>query len=1096
MKRIFSVALLTLFSMSVVFAQLKVTGKVTDSKTGEPISYATVAVKGASSVGTQTDDNGNYTITMPQGSTTLVFIFIGYATQEVAVGNRSTINVALVPDAIQLEETIVVAYGVAKKSTYTGAAAVVRAEAIKDAPNVSFQNALTGKVAGLQVTTNSGQAGSTPTLRLRGIGSVYANNEPLYVIDGVPVISGSQGQLMDGNIMYSGGNNAMSSINPNDIESITVLKDAAASALYGSRAANGVIIVQTKRGKQGKAKIDFRASYGFSNKFATDNFERATDEQNLEMFYETWYNGAKFTGSNDVAANLSVVNQLNSEFNDHGYWFYFPTGTNTTGTTPGSLYGQLVVTDHPIARDRRTGESNGEATGPSSGRLGKYFDWEKALLRTATYQTYDVAVSGASETNSYYTSLSYTEDAGKYLKNDYNRVAGRLNLTQKLGKFAEISSAVNVSKSKQTGFNDSRNNSTNIFMQLRNLLWGFYWPTRYEDDSPYTARYSNYAQNNLYYKDTWDAYTNTLRLSAIETLTVNLLKELKFKTTLSFDNSQTLEHVYYSPEHFSYVGDVGAVHDYSTNAVKIVSSSILDYNKTFAGKHNVSLLAGFEAEQNRTDYMRASGKNFPNSLQVVHVTGVRDATAYYWQHNMMSILSRAEYNYDSKYYLSGSYRRDGSSRFGSNTRWGDFWSVAGSWRITNEGFMKGIDYLSNLRLRASYGVNGTLPEDDYGHLALIGFSTRYMGNSGGYIINAPNKDLSWEESHTYNFALEFGLFQNRLTGTVEYFNRDSKTLILDVPISMVIGIPGSYSLGNIGEINNHGWEIELAGDVIKTRDFAWNMGITASAIKNKTTKLYKDQDILWWRGPDSDIKTIYRVGYSTLSVYGREWAGVKADDKGFIRNVWYLNNDTDDDPYREMVKDEEGNLVPLLINGRPATFDYSKAKEGIIGKIDPDLYGGINSNFHYKDFALDLGFIYKLGGKLYDRRATIDVNEDGYYNARLRSRDQYVNRSTDGNPGKYPQLILDTPDVLSTHSTRHLHDATFLRLKNLTFSYNLPKNLIQKVQMANARLYFNAANLWTWAAYKEADPEVGADGYRSWAMPLNKTFTFGVEISF
>ena len=1068
MKKILSLAFAVLLCTAAM-AQIRVTGTVTSSEDGTPVSFATVVVKGNNSMITSTDLDGKFTLSNVPSNGVLVISFIGFTTQEVPVNNRSVLNIEIYPDASTLEEVMVVAYGTAKKSTYTGAASVVRADVIKDVPNVSFQNSLSGKVAGLQVTTSTGQAGATPSFRVRGTGSMNAGNEPLYVIDGVPVVSGGMGQLGS----YGDGSNAMATLNPSDIEQITVLKDAAASSLYGSRAANGVIMIQTKRGKQGKPRVDFKVSFGFQPSFATNNYEQATPEQQIEKEYELFFNEYMYTGRGIDAARTRGLDQLNTRFNRHGYWFWTPPGSGIYNDY------QMQITDYPVNRD--TGQQVAGST--PSGRAGKWFDWEDAIFRTGTFQTYNLSVSGATDATSYYTSIAYTSDQGRYVMNNFNRISGRLNLTQKIGKVFEISSNVSVSKNKNTGFLDQNNVSSNIFQQVRNVYWGAYWPTDYLTGEPFTLRFGSLAYNDVYYRTQWNAAANTLRVSAVETATLHILPELNFHTTLSYDNSQTLDHYYRTPEHWGSASDGGAAEDMSTNVNKVVSSSVLDFSKTFNDKHNFSILAGFEVEQNRTDYQRVTGYNMPTSALETVITAARyDGSGYWWGSNMMSALSKAEYSFDNKYYVSASYRRDGSSRLGVNTRWGNFWSVAGSWRISNEKFMQGIDWLSNLRLRASYGINGTLPSSNYGHMALAGYTYTYMDNPGGALESAPNPDLSWETSYTYNLALEFGLLKNRITGTVEYFNRDSKNLLQSVPISRVIGVVNGTTLSNVGEMNNNGLEIEVSADIIRNRDITWNVGFTASAITSKVTKLYEKQQIIY------GSRFIYREGYSPLSIYGLEWAGVKEREVNgvtFGMPVWYKNNDlpaTEDD---------------FEFNGRAATWDLGRADEIILGKADPKLFGGISTSFSYKGISIDLGFIYKWGGNSYDWDSGREVVDDGYYWERTSSVDQYKNRWTPENRNsKYPSIIgIDMEDVRQ-HSSRHMHDASFIRLKNLTIAYSLPKTLLEKVKIDNARVYFNGGNMWTWAAYKEFDPEVRANGVRSWEMPIGKSFTFGLEIGF
>jgi TonB-linked SusC/RagA family outer membrane protein len=1033
------ICLLAAGSYCALWAQTgTVSGLVTEN--GLPLVGATVSVKDAN-VSVLTGTDGRYAISVPENAT-LVFSFVGLKTQEVVVGSQSLINVAMTPEATKLDDVIVVAYGTAKKSTFTGAASVVKEDAIKDVPAVSFQNALSGRIAGLDVSSRSGQAGATPSIRIRGTGSMNASNEPLYVVDGVPVASGSAGQLSG--VLATSINNVLGTINPSDIESITVLKDAAASALYGSRAANGVVLVQTKRGQTGKARIDFKASWAFTPSFATDNWEAATTEQNVEMYYEMFYTAGISGGDSPADASKEALRQLNNRFNKHGYTF----------TAPDNSVNSLTI---------------------GGARAGTYYDWEDALLRTAVYQSYDLAVSGATETTNYYTSLAYTKDQGRSVLNDYNRLAARLSLSQKIGKYLEFSSNISLAKSSQKGFNDSRNMSTNPFMQLRNLLWGMYWPTNYLDDTPWTARYGSYAYNQVYYNDEQDNQANTLRIAAIETLTAHILPDLDLKTVFSYDNANTAEFLYYSRNHYYGSGVGGSIDNYSTNVNKIVSSTTLNFNRTI-NAHAISLLAGFEAEKNLTDYQRSSGTDLPTTaLQTVATAGKLDATAYSWGNNMASILSRAEYNYDNTYYISGSYRRDGSSKLGENTRWGNFWSVAGSWRV-QEALLQRLPVISNLRLRASYGVNGTLPAANYGHIALASYTAKYMTNPGGTLVTVPNPDLSWETSYTFNVALEFGLLNNRINGIVEYFNRDSENLLQDVPISRVTGL--SSTLSNVGVINNRGVEIELNADVLKINGFTWNVGLTAAIAKSKITELYGGQDIIWNEPVDSRARYIYREGYSPLSFYGLEWAGV---DRATGKNIWFLNNN------------EAGDLT---VDGRAVTYDYTKADEIIIGSADPKIFGGIYSSFSWKGLSLDLNFNYKLGGYTYDAPGK-DVTDDGYYWERIRSKDEYDNRWTSGNmDATLPQMnAIDMEDV-NQKSSRHLHSGSFIRLKNLTLSYTLPKNITGKVGASGLRVYFSGTNLLTAAAYGVYDPEVGADGSKGWEMPLGKTYSFGVELSF
>ncbi|MDF3076726.1 MAG: rane protein [Sphingobacteriaceae bacterium] len=1075
MKKALLILCNLLICFSVIAQTQTVTGVVTSSGDGTTVPGATITVKGTSR-GVATDARGSYSISNVPSNATLIISAIGYENTEISVSGRQVINVALKENLQQLNEVMVVAYGTANKQSYTGSATVVNQSEIKDPPNTSFESALSGKVPGLQVTSSSGQAGSTPSIRIRGIGSMSASNEPLYVIDGVPVVSGNAGQLSDYTFAT---NNIMSTLNPADIESITVLKDAAASSLYGSRAANGVILITTKRGKQGKPTINFKSSIGFTPSWATDNYEPAGVQEQINMLYSILYDSRITSGRTPAQANEQTLMRLNSRnwspgssygnpttsygFGMHGYQF------STTG---------ISSNENVIIKGKTDGVEN---------RDGKFFDWEDALFETGQYQTNDLSVSGGDENTTYYSSFSYTKDQSRIKLNDFDRISGRINLSQKVGKAVEFISNVNVARSGQSGYNDTRNNSSNYFMQSRNLLWPFYWPTDYKTGQPYTARFGSLAQNNVYYDNEWENSSITRRITANETVNIKFLPELNLRSIFSYDNAQIKDHIYYSALHFNAAATNGAVNDMTTNNNKLVSSTTLNYNKSF-GLHNLGLLVGFEAEKNMTDFERSSGTDLPSSsLHTVATAGVQTANAYEFGNSILSGLSRAEYNYNKKYFLSASYRRDGSSKLGPETRWGDFWSVGGAWNISNETFMDNMDYISNLRLRASYGTNGTLPINNFGWRSLTSYTSKYNGKAGGTISTIVDPNLTWETSYSSNIGLEFGLLDQRINGTIEYFNRDSKDLLQDVPISMVTGF-GS-TLKNVGEINNHGLEISLGGDIIRNKNVRWSASINTALIKTNVTKLYKTegqangQDIIWYdpTGSDSRAQFIYREGQPTLSFYGYEWGGV---DPTNGRNVWFVN-----DPQSSTAGD-------FQLDGRGATYNYSKANYTIIGNATPKAYGGLNTDVEFKGISLGLNFNYKIGGDLYDG-AYKDVADDGYYWERIRSEDSYENMWTAQNPtGTLPRLEGTDLTDPQQYSSRQLHSASFLRLKQITLGYNIPKSVIGHIGVSNARLYLNGTNLLTFSKYKIADPEVNQYGTRGWETPFGKTYTMGIEIGF
>lgn len=1041
---------LSFICMLTATAQTEKASGTVVSESGEPIVGAAVMIEGTQ-IGTITDVDGHFSFTeIPVKASKIKVSYLGMQSKTVPLSRKMTIT--LTEDNKTLDDVLVVAYGMAKKSSYAGSASMVTSKQLTDLPSSSFENALTGKVAGLQITNASGQVGSVPTIQIRGIGSMNAGSTPLYVVDGVPMNAGNVGQ-MSGETYST--NNIMSTLNPEDIESVSVLKDAAAASLYGSRAANGVILITTKQGKKGKAHVEFKSSIGFTPSWATKNYEPASTQHQVDMLYTVFHDYQTSNGADDATANAYALKQLNRKFNRHGYSF------STSGT---GAYEDVIIGDYD-----------------NSGRAGSYYDWDDAYFRTAVYQSNDIAVSGGGDNTSYYSSLSYTKDDGRLRKNSFKRYSGRVNLTQKVGKFLDFNTNVSLARITKTGYNDTRTTGSNYFMQTRNLLWGLYWPTNYATGEDWTTRYGSYAYNGLYYDNEWENKSTDTRVSAVETVTLHLLDGLDLRTIFSYDNTNVRDHLYYSANHFLGSSDEGSIDEMRTNYEKWVSSTTASYNKMF-GDHTIGLLFGFEAEKNTTDYTRASGTHLPNStLHTVSTAGTLSSAGYQWGNTLASIISKVDYNYADRYFLSASYRRDGSSKLAPEERWGNFWSVSGAWRIKQEAFMAPVKWLSDLKLRASYGVNGTLPSSNYAYMNLMSYSSKYMGNPAGIISQMSNVNLSWETNYTFNVGLDFGFFNQRLRGTVEYFTRNSKNLLQDVPISGTTGF--SSVLQNIGKINNHGVELTLEGDILRKKDFVWTAGVNATFLSSKVKKLYNGADIIWYdpTGDDNRAQFIYREGESTLAFYGYEWAGV---DPTNGKSVYYVN-----DP-------DDGQKGDFTFNGRGATYDYNKANYTIIGNGIPDVTGGINTTATWKGIELGLNFTYKLGGSLYDG-AYKDVADDGYYWERIRAESYYENMWTPTHTdGTEPALSgNDLTDAIQ-YSSRHISSATYLRLKTLTLAYTLPRQLVNKVWMSNVRVYFNAENLLTFSKYKEADPEVNSYSTRGWETPIGKSFIFGINITF
>ena len=763
---------------------------------------------------------------------------------------------------------------------------------------------------------------------------------------------------------------------------------------------------------------------------------------------------------------------------------------NSRNWTPGSSYGNATTSygfgihGYEFSTQGTSMYENVTIKGKTDGvenRDGKFYDWDNALFRTAQYQTNDLSISGGDDNTKYYTSLSYTKDQSRIRINEFDRITGRINLSQKVGKLFEFGANVNIARSTQVGFNDTRNTGSNYFMQTRNLLWGFYWPTDYKTGQPFTARFGSLAQNNIFYDNEWDNSSVTKRISASPYVQFNLLPELKLKSIFSYDNSQITDHIYYSAVHYNGAGVNGSVNDMTTNENKVVSSTTLNYNKTF-GDHGLGFLAGFETEKNVTDFQRATGTDLPTStLQTVATAGIQSASSYEWGNSIVSGLARLEYNYKQKYFLSSSYRRDGSSRLHPDTRWSNFWSIGGSWLLSSEDFMKSISFVDNLRLRASYGTNGTFPTDNYAWRALIFYGSKYNTQAGGTLNSIPDKELKWEKNVATNIALEFGLLK-RITGTVEFFNRDTKDLLLDVELSRVTG--ASSVLKNIGSINNKGVEIDLSADLLSKNNFKWSAGINASFLSSKVTKLYRPEGATTGNdflkndptGGDTRALYIYREGASTLSFWGYEWAGVDPENG---KPQWYTT-------------DASGTRV------KTSNYGDASKNQKVIGAYTPDFFGGFSTNLNYKNFDFAAIFSYSVGGEIYNY-ARAEFDSDGAYTDRnqMNLHSGWSRWEKPGDIATHPQAIYNNPSNSNKASSRFLETGTYLKMRSITLGYNMP---IESLYISNLRLYIAGENLFTITHYSGVDPEIppinGAiSGVATQVYPSTRKVVLGLNLT-
>jgi len=1012
MKKLTFLFLCLFIGIGLVSAQTTdVRGVVISADDNEPIIGASVLVKGTT-VGTVTDIDGAFSLSVPSSATTLVVSYIGMTTQEVAVA--ANIRVVLESDTQTLDEVVVTGYGNFKKSSFTGAASNVSTEKLQDIPAVSVQSRLAGAVSGVQITSTSGQPGAVESVRIRGLGSMNASNEPLYVIDGVPVMSGNSNLFS----YDDAGNSMLSTLNSNDIESMTVIKDAAAASLYGSRAANGVIIITTKKGKSGKTKFTAKADWGFSD---------------MAIDYRPILNGKERRELLHLGLKNYKVNDGESEQN------------------------ALAYADQEI--DKYAAE-------PWSG----YTDWKDILFRNGHHQSYEVNALGGNDKTTFYTSLSYVDQQGLSLQSAYERYTGRLNMTHKADR---VTLDANMTLTNQS--QDVSNEATSFASPIMVIGMTASPSTMpYNEDGSFSTNFPALNGANPLATATYNYNKNAInRIQGSIAATWNVWENLNLMERVSYDFNQSNNRVWWDPRSNDGRTARGVYQRYMTNRSQLNTQTQATYNKTIAEKHTIDALLGFETESYKRDYTYANGNGYPYYQEEITNAGTSRASSYYSEYRMVSYLGRVNYDYASKYYASLSLRRDGSSRLSRDTRWGDFWSVSGSWRLSQESFMEQFaDIITDAKIRASYGVNGTQPTDYYGYMGLFGYGENYNGLGGSSESDLANNDLKWEKNYSTNIGLDLTLF-NRFSLSVDYYNRDTKDLLMDQPISGTIGIIDASGIAsrlvNIGAMNNKGVEFEFKSTNIQTKDLLWTTSLSIGHNKNTLKKLVGDQKEFL----DADYaQLMHRIGEPYNSFYAYEYAGV---DPETGKESFYYN--TED-------------------KGREITTDYTKANKVIIGNADPTVQGGLVNFVNWKFIDFNLTLTYSLGGNAYDRATWVQSNGGTYhYNGNIPA----YNKPEDmwqkpGDNAKLPQFAYLNTNV---QSSRWMSSTDHLRVKNMTIGFTVPRNIIRPTGLEKVRAYVSGSNLLTWKSKDlQVDPETPANGLVRFESPVNRTITFGIEVGF
>ncbi|HEY9256641.1 TonB-dependent receptor [Chitinophaga sp.] len=1023
--------LLLLFSSTAVFAQTRtVTGRIYNAKDNTPLPGASVVVKGTTN-GTVSDPDGNFKLQVNDpAATTLQIRYIGMEQQEVPI-STTPINVGLRSSGKDLGEVeIVVAYGTAKKGSYTGSVAQIKGTELENRQVSSVTKALQGLAAGVQSTSTSGQPGSDATIRIRGVGSINASADPLYVLDGVP---------------YGG---SLSAINPSDIESVSVLKDAASSALYGSRGANGVIIITTKKGKTAGTTIDARVSQGFSKR-AVKDYDRVSTDQYFEMYWEALRNAGLTNGLSSATAATQASSGLVRRLGINPYGTAFPQPVGTDG--------KLVAGAKTLWDD----------------------NWDEAMQRTGHRTQADLNISGATEKSRYYISGGYLNDQGIYLASGFKRYNVRSNVELDAKKWLKVGLNISGAHSDQQAPPSEDSRSDN-YVNYGRLMSSFY--PIYQRDLT-TGAYLRDANGDKifdygsYRPSAVNTNTNLVATSAIDEHNygrddvsarvfgeATLWKGLKFKTSYNADYTAINQHDYTNPV-YGFDAEVGGtVERQSTRIFSWTFNNLLTYEQTFNEKHHLNLLAGQETFKYTTTFMdgQRSGFSLLGLDELSDAALIKDLQGYSDTYNLYSYLGRAEYDYLGKYFLSGSIRADRSSRFAPDRAWGTFWSVGASWKMTEEDFLKNSSWLNALTLRASYGAQGNDnlgPDSYYNYLPLLDVNSN-LGEGGTYRRVLYNKNLKWETNLNLNVGVDYSMFDNRFGGTLEFFQRKSKDLLYLKPLPPSLGY-GSIAQ-NIGALKNTGYEVTLHGVPVKTKDFSWVVDLNMTHYKNKITELPQKEII-------SGTKKLM-VGKSIYDFWLRDWAGV--DEKTGLP-LWYVTN-------------ADGS--------KGTTGTYSSATQYYMGSSLPDLYGGFSNTFNYKGFSFSFMIAYSVGGKVLDQDYLFLLGT-GTSAGRPFGTEMLNHWTPENTKTDVPKLTTVQTNWTSV-SSRFLYDASYARLKTMNLSYNLPKALMQKAHLNNVLVYLQGENLFTIYNHKGLDPEQSVGGTTYYRYPAIKSISAGINLSF
>lgn len=975
----------------------KIKGTIVDSKTGEPVIGASVKVKGTK-LAAVTDLNGEFELNT-HANATLEISYVGFKETEVKASNG--MKISLEEDTESLEEVVVVGYGTQKKESLTGAMANIKGEKLKDITSATVENMLNGKVSGVYVAPGSGRPGSTGAIIIRGQTSINGATAPLWVVDGV-IVGNSAGDL-----------------NPDDIETMTVLKDAASTAIYGSEGANGVVVVTTKQAKHEKMSISLSAKAGLST----------LNRGNLEMM-----DGAEFYDYYKSFQNVESVN--------------FPRWNE----------------------DLRN--SN--------------FDWFKLAKKTGSTQDYNLTLNGGSQNIQSMFTLGYFKEEGAVKGYDMNRYSTRIKVVYKPYEWLTI----------KPNISGSRTNDKDKQYSVGAMYSMMPWDSPYDENGNLVPNYyagwvNSKATNYLNDLAAGDYSTSTTYdLSGGLDFDIKIAPWLTFSSVnnYSYYNSQT--HGYYDPKSSSGEGVNGRTTEYNYVSTRRYTNQLLRFKKSW-GKHNVNALLAYEFNDYEMKYtdVYATGfisgfEDFMTAAKPEMANGYRTAWA------KQSYFTQWRYDYDSRYYGELSLRRDGRSNFGSNNRYGNFFSVSGAWNINNESWFK-ADWVDQLKLRAAFGSVGNVPTSLYPSYSLYSVGATYNENPGALISQIGNKDLTWEKTYTTGVGVDASFWQNRLHATLDYYIKNTSNILYQVPVTGLVGVTSIWK--NIGKMRNTGIELTVGGDIIRTKDLTWNVTANISHNSNELRDLYKQRDangnyvvkpVLISDGTSiaGTAQRILEIGEPVDTYYMKEWAGVNPEDG---KPQWYMD-------------DANGNKV--------VTDSYSKASYYKCGKASPDVYGSFSTSLFYKNFDLQANFGYSLGGQIYSYYRQ-EFDSDGAYAGdrnQMKLQKGWSRWEKPGDIATHPRAMYNNQDKGNLASSRYLESSDYLKLRSLTLGYNFD---LKKYGIQTLRLSVSGENLFTITDYSGVDPELPAGTNDKGVLSVTNTggtsvypavrkFMLGVNLTF